>query len=110
MTHTIIVVCNVEECSNRCSATKAKKKKEAPRIRTRGHQPSTLGPKTLASQICLRKEKKKTGSFSLIERVILSAGAMLIFSVSFQIDQMPEGIVYIPVVKYKARFKWKGGL
>lgn len=35
--------------------------------------------------------KKKTGSFSLIERVILSAGAMLIFSVSFQIDQMPEG-------------------
>jgi hypothetical protein len=29
---------------------------------------------------------KKIGSFSLIERVILSAGAMLIFSVSFQID------------------------
>jgi cell division protein FtsL len=27
--------------------------------------------------------KKKIGSFSLIERVILSAGAMLIFSVSF---------------------------
>ena len=25
------------------------------------------------------------------KRVILSAGAMLIFSVSFQIDQMPEG-------------------
>jgi hypothetical protein len=25
------------------------------------------------------------------ERVILNAGAMLIFSVSFQIDQMPEG-------------------
>jgi len=38
--------------------------------------------------------KKKTGSFSLIERVILSAGAMLIFSVSFQIDQMPEGNGY----------------
>lgn len=36
---------------------------------------------------------KKNGSFSLIERVILSAGAMLIFSVSFQIDQMPEGEV-----------------
>jgi len=35
--------------------------------------------------------KLKIGSFSLIERVILSAGAMLIFSVSFQIDQMPEG-------------------
>lgn len=34
---------------------------------------------------------KKIFSFSLIERVILSAGAMLIFSVSFQIDQMPEG-------------------
>ena len=33
----------------------------------------------------------KIFSFSLIERVILSAGAMLIFSVSFQIDQMPEG-------------------
>jgi hypothetical protein len=30
-------------------------------------------------------------SLSLIERVILSAGAMLIFSVSFQINQMPEG-------------------
>jgi len=39
----------------------------------------------------LEKNGKKTGSFSLIERVILSAGAMLIFSVSFQIDQMPEG-------------------
>ena len=34
---------------------------------------------------------EKIFSFSLIERVILSAGAMLIFSVSFQIDQMPEG-------------------
>ena len=34
---------------------------------------------------------KKNGSVSLIERVILSAGAMLIFSVSFQIDHMPEG-------------------
>jgi hypothetical protein len=38
-----------------------------------------------------RKTTQKNGSFSLIERVILSAGAMLIFSVSFQIDQMPEG-------------------
>jgi hypothetical protein len=28
-------------------------------------------------------EPQKNGSFSLIERVILSAGAMLIFSVSF---------------------------
>ena len=38
-----------------------------------------------------RYKSEKNGSFSLIERVILSAGAMLIFSVSFQIDQMPEG-------------------
>jgi hypothetical protein len=37
---------------------------------------------------------EKIGSFSLIERVILSAGAMLIFSVSFQIDQMPEGDLF----------------
>jgi hypothetical protein len=37
------------------------------------------------------EQEQKNGSFSLIERVILSAGAMLIFSVSFQIDQMPEG-------------------
>lgn len=36
----------------------------------------------------LRLPEEKNGSFSLIERVILSAGAMLIFSVSFQIDQM----------------------
>jgi hypothetical protein len=45
------------------------------------------------SNVCLVKAKKiakKNGSFSLIERVILSAGAMLIFSVSFQIDQMSE--------------------
>jgi len=40
-----------------------------------------------------RTKSEKNGSFSLIERVILSAGAMLIFSVSFQIDQMPEGEV-----------------
>jgi hypothetical protein len=40
-----------------------------------------------------RAKEQKNGSFSLIERVILSAGAMLIFSVSFQIDQMPEGEV-----------------
>jgi hypothetical protein len=41
-------------------------------------------------QTCATKEMQKNGSFSLIERVILSAGAMLIFSVSFQIDQMSE--------------------
>jgi len=45
--------------------------------------------------------RKKTGSFSLIERVILSAGAMLIFSVSFQIDQMPEGSRGRIKAKYK---------
>ena len=54
-----------------------------------------------------KKNKKKIGSFSLIERVILSAGAMLIFSVSFQIDQMPEGKNYLLnlniIVKYT---KW----
>ncbi|KAJ5164924.1 uncharacterized protein N7500_006754 [Penicillium coprophilum] len=36
-------------------------------------------------------KKKKIGSFSLIERVILSAGAMLIFSVYFQLTICPEG-------------------
>ena len=35
--------------------------------------------------------EKKTGSFSLIERVILSAGAMLIFSVYFHLTKCPEG-------------------
>lgn len=40
---------------------------------------------------------------SLIERVILSAGAMLIFSVSFQIDQMPEGEIYSDAVIYIVR-------
>jgi hypothetical protein len=64
-----------------------------------------------------QKERQKNGSFSLIcqdvlvmlqmvvcglltERVILSAGAMLIFSVSFQIDQMPEGEVKQNNIKY----------
>ncbi|KAF2739662.1 hypothetical protein EJ04DRAFT_508530 [Polyplosphaeria fusca] len=50
----------------------------------------------ILSHFCLaKKNAKKNGSFSLIERVILSAGAMLIFSVSFQIDQMPEGEVIL---------------
>lgn len=35
-----------------------------------------------------QQKRKKTFSFSLIERVILSAGAMLIFSVSFQIARI----------------------
>lgn len=39
------------------------------------------------------KKRKKTGSFSLIERVILSAGAMLIFSVSFQLTKCPKALV-----------------
>ena len=46
----------------------------------------------------LKREGKKIGSFSLIERVILSAGAMLIFSVSFQIDQMPEGKIKLSIL------------
>jgi hypothetical protein len=51
-------------------------------------------------QITSVNDKKKTGSFSLIERVILSAGAMLIFSVSFQIDQMPEGTCILLTLNY----------
>ena len=51
---------------------------------------SNPGLHVLTLRRCQIKEQKN-GSFSLIERVILSAGAMLIFSVSFQIDQMPEG-------------------
>lgn len=41
-------------------------------------------------------KEKKTGSFSLIERVILSAGAMLIFSVYFHLTKCPEGRELIP--------------
>lgn len=40
---------------------------------------------------------------SLIERVILSAGAMLIFSVSFQIDQMPEGEIKVVIIIYNLK-------
>jgi hypothetical protein len=64
-----------------------------------------------------RIKLQKIGSFSLIERVILSAGAMLIFSVSFpvkvlvygiggvewsslQIDQMSEDEVICAKLKY----------
>ena len=36
-----------------------------------------------AHPLTLTRTQQKNGSFSLIERVILSAGAMLIFSVSF---------------------------
>jgi hypothetical protein len=33
---------------------------------------------------------QKNGSFNLIEQVILSAGALLIFSVSFQMTECPK--------------------
>ncbi|KAJ5778032.1 hypothetical protein N7520_001278 [Penicillium odoratum] len=55
----------------------------------------------------LQQGKKKTGSFSLIERVILSAGAMLIFSVYFHLTKCPEGQwyprlrVHIPIIRQK---------
>lgn len=35
-----------------------------------------------------KRKKKKRWSISLIERVILSTGAMLIFSISFQFDHV----------------------
>jgi hypothetical protein len=38
---------------------------------------------------CGRPKGEKNGSFSLIERVILSAGAVLIFSISVQSGPMP---------------------
>ena len=42
--------------------------------------------------VILSKKEMPKKLLALFEkRVILSAGAMLIFSVSFQIDQMPEG-------------------
>ena len=53
------------------------------------------------------KNVRKTGSFSLIERVILSAGAMLIFSVSFQIDQMPEGMEGTWSILYEVLYCYK---
>ena len=56
----------------------------------RNHQKAQV-PNKVYNVPNYQKNCQKIGSFSLIERVILSAGAMLIFSVSFQIDQMPEG-------------------
>ena len=44
------------------------------------------------------------GSFSLIERVILSAGAMLIFSVYFHLTICPEGRYVIHSVHYNLTF------
>ncbi|KAJ9492113.1 hypothetical protein VN97_g1164 [Penicillium thymicola] len=51
--------------------------------------------------------KKKIGSFSLIERVILSAGAMLIFSVYFHLTICPEGRKDILKVQYNLDFGQK---
>ncbi|KUM61097.1 hypothetical protein ACN42_g6033 [Penicillium freii] len=51
--------------------------------------------------------KKKIGSFSLIERVILSAGAMLIFSVYFHLTICPEGRKDILKVQYNLNFGQK---
>ena len=76
----------------------------------RFERPLVMAPSTWLTVAYLKMRsvsvKKKTGSFSLIERVILSAGAMLIFSVSFQIDQMPEGtwvdirMIYMPFERW----------
>ncbi|KOS45267.1 hypothetical protein ACN38_g3790 [Penicillium nordicum] len=52
-----------------------------------------------------RLVKKKIGSFSLIERVILSAGAMLIFSVYFHLTICPEGRKDILKVQYNPYFR-----
>ncbi|KAJ5796868.1 uncharacterized protein N7518_005408 [Penicillium psychrosexuale] len=52
-------------------------------------------------------KEKKIGSFSLIERVILSAGAMLIFSVYFHLTICPEGRKSILKVQYKLTFRQK---
>ena len=49
-------------------------------------------------------KEKKIGSFSLIERVILSAGAMLIFSVYFHLTICPEGRKDILKVQYNHNF------
>ncbi|KAJ5688275.1 hypothetical protein N7536_010894 [Penicillium majusculum] len=48
--------------------------------------------------------QKKIGSFSLIERVILSAGAMLIFSVYFHLTICPEGRQISRSVHYNLTF------
>jgi hypothetical protein len=57
--------------------------------------PNNLDEDEILGEAEDKSKRQKNGSFSLIERVILSAGAMLIFSVSFQIDQMPEGEVIV---------------
>jgi hypothetical protein len=62
-----------------------------------------ISPMPLARLEHAKKIRKKNGSFSLIERVILSAGAMLIFSVSFQIDQMSEDEIHSNILVYIGR-------
>jgi hypothetical protein len=64
--------------------TRSQKAKRTPK-------PQATVPRLDPALFLGNKTSEKNGSFSLIERVILSAGAMLIFSVSFQIDQTPEG-------------------
>jgi hypothetical protein len=50
----------------------------------------TSGPRILTPSICSCKGGKKS-VLSLIKPVILSAGAMLIFSVYFHLTKRPEG-------------------
>ncbi|KUM58355.1 hypothetical protein ACN42_g8796 [Penicillium freii] len=52
-----------------------------------------------------RVKEKKIGCFSLIERVILSAGAMLIFSVYFQLTNAPKGEISMRLVHYNPTFR-----
>jgi len=50
-----------------------------------------------------QEKLQKNFELLFVKRVILSAGAMLIFSVSFQIDQMPEGEKIVNVQYYVLR-------
>jgi hypothetical protein len=93
----------------------ASSKKRAGKAGSRPPSARRFEPDTGKSQ---SNKTQKNGSFSLIERVILSAGAMLIFSVSFQIDQMPEGedlyncnnYIWFVVVQWGGLLKKWGGL
>lgn len=49
----------------------------------------------------IKKIAKKKSSFSLILRVILSTGAMLIFSVLLPVDHMPVGMKTLVIGAYK---------
>jgi hypothetical protein len=75
-------------------STKLKRTPKSAQLRfERTPHPNNLDGDEVLGEAEGKNKRQKNGSFSLIERVILSAGAMLIFSVSFQIDQMPEGEV-----------------